>query len=719
MGIEEQFENKSIQNIIEYNIKVEAALNQASKDLAKRISIFELKNPTKISQGSFYIRNRGLEKQVNIILNKLHKDIQANIGDGIVSNWDLANLKNNKLVNDWAGRINLGSADVPVLFNQLNLGVLDTFIARTTAGLNISERVWHLISGTQDQIELYLSSGISTGKSAAGIARDLKQYLKEPNKLFRRIRQEGKLVLSKAAKGYHPGAGIYRSSYKNALRLTKNEVNMAYRMSDYVRRQELPFVVGIEVHLSASHPRLDMCFISGMYKVLTSKGWIPICKIKENDLVLSHEGKFRRVTKKYKTTTHKVEMRTIEYKCRYDSKTKTNKISSTENHPFLVNDKWTPAKDIKVGDNVKILAERCKWCGKKIPYYREYCSKSCASNATTKKQWSNPKHRESVSKKAKERCEGGIPYFKEWVDSGRNVDNLTNPEIRKKAMENSQLAIQKMIKKGTHPFQQIENNIKSNRKLAQNKYSTFIEKKMEWLLKQKKINYIHAYPFKRDTQRNNGDPRLYFIDFVLSDYKIAIECDGWYWHQDKEKDLKRQKEIENKGFTVLRFTDDEIKNHLDLCSKEIDRVINNHSGNYEFMDVVITKVEDWIAENKAPITRYNLEVEEDNSYIIKGFVVHNCDDLVGKYPKGFVFMTWHVGCLCYTTSIMLNKKDSLNFMKTGKIAKSNYITKIPKKATNWIKTNASKIAKYKNKPYWINDNFDKDFNLKEEIIEVK
>ena len=115
------------------------------------------------------------------------------------------------------------------------------------------------MAGVKDQIELLLSSGITTGKSASGIARDVKMYLNEPNRLFRRVRQEGKLVLSKAAKGYHPGAGIYRSSYKNALRLTKNEVNIAYRLSDSTRRQQLDFITGIEVHLSADHPEPDMC----------------------------------------------------------------------------------------------------------------------------------------------------------------------------------------------------------------------------------------------------------------------------------------------------------------------------------------------------------------------------------------------------------------------------------------------------------------------------
>jgi len=351
MGIEEQFESRNMLDIINRNREIEAVLNQASRDMAMRIAILELKNPTKIFQGSFYKINQGLEKRIDIILGNLHKDIQAGIQDGIVTHWDMANLKNDEMVGAWAKGIKLSKEAISPSFNQLNMAALDTFLTRTAAGMNLSERVWNLANGAKDQLELLLASGITTGRSAAEIAGDIKHYLNEPNKLFRRVRQEGKLVLSRAARGYHPGAGIYRSSYRNALRLAKNEINMAYRMSDYVRRQQLPFVTGIEVHLSASHPRLDMC-----------------------------------------------------------------------------------------------------------------------------------------------------------------------------------------------------------------------------------------------------------------------------------------------------------------------------------------------------------------------------DDLVGKYPKGFIFMTWHVGCLCYTTSIMLNEKDSLKFMKTGKIPKSRYISRIPKRAANWIKVNAKTIAGYKNTPYFIRDNFTKDFELRENVL---
>jgi len=46
--------------------------------------------------------------------------------------------------------------------------------------------------------------------------------------LFRRVRVNGKLVLSEPAKAYTPGRGVYRSAYKNAMRLARTEMARAY-----------------------------------------------------------------------------------------------------------------------------------------------------------------------------------------------------------------------------------------------------------------------------------------------------------------------------------------------------------------------------------------------------------------------------------------------------------------------------------------------------------
>ena len=123
----------------------------------------------------------------------------------------------------------------------LNKDAIDKYLNRKTYGLKLSDRVWRLQAGMLEQIEATLQLGILEGKSASDIANDLRMYLKEPNRLFRRVRdKQGELKLSKAAKAYHPGQGVYRSSYKNALRLARNEINKAYRLAQWERWQQIP-----------------------------------------------------------------------------------------------------------------------------------------------------------------------------------------------------------------------------------------------------------------------------------------------------------------------------------------------------------------------------------------------------------------------------------------------------------------------------------------------
>jgi very-short-patch-repair endonuclease len=46
----------------------------------------------------------------------------------------------------------------------------------------------------------------------------------------------------------------------------------------------------------------------------------------------------------------------------------------------------------------------------------------------------------------------------------------------------------------------------------------------------------------------------YFVDFGHPVAKVALECDGKQFHQDKAKDAARQAAIEAKGWTVYRLT---------------------------------------------------------------------------------------------------------------------------------------------------------------------
>ena len=163
-----------------------------------------------------------------------------------------------------------------------NLDALQAFQGRKVEGLNLSERVWKYVGQYREQMETALDAGLSEGRSAQQLARDVKQNLKDPNRLFRRVRDKrGNLVLSKAARAFHPGRGVYRSSVKNAQRLTRSEINMAYRESDWQRWQSLDFVVGYEIVRSNHEPlcECDICArLVGRYpKTFKFIGWHPQC----------------------------------------------------------------------------------------------------------------------------------------------------------------------------------------------------------------------------------------------------------------------------------------------------------------------------------------------------------------------------------------------------------------------------------------------------------
>ncbi|MDR1459283.1 MAG: hypothetical protein LBI60_03615 [Bacteroidales bacterium] len=158
-------------------------------------------------------------------------------------------------------------------------------------GMNLSERVWNLNGNAKSEIETIIQNGIKEGKTSDEISRSVTKYLNNPDALYRRVRNEktGNLELSKAAKNYHPGQGVYRSAYKNAMRLLRTEVNRAYRRAEWESYQNDPLIVGFHVVLSNNHttlingkivPLVDICDeLQGEYpKSFLFEGWHPHCR---------------------------------------------------------------------------------------------------------------------------------------------------------------------------------------------------------------------------------------------------------------------------------------------------------------------------------------------------------------------------------------------------------------------------------------------------------
>lgn len=78
-------------------------------------------------------------------------------------------------------------------------------------------------------------------------------------------------------------------------------------------------------------------------------------------------------------------------------------------------------------------------------------------------------------------------------------------------------------------------------------------------------------------------------DIVITKYKIAVFCDGDFWHgkpskytiktntdywnekikRNIERDLENTIVLRDNGWTVLRFWESDIKNNMDKCIEEV------------------------------------------------------------------------------------------------------------------------------------------------------
>jgi len=233
-----------------------------------------------------------IKTRVNGYIKSLADGVQLKIENAICSEWLQANIKNDNMIASFGiDKSKLSIVQEEIFYNRNQKG-LQSFLQRKQAGLKLSDRVWLYSNQYKDEIEMAIDVAIAEKTSAQDLSRVVKQYLNEKNKLFRRVRDKnGALQLSKNAADYHPGQGVYRSSHKNAMRLARTEVNMAYRTADHERMKELPFVNGFEVKLSNNHPVNDICDrMKGKYpKEFKFTGWHPQCRCHLISLMVDEE----------------------------------------------------------------------------------------------------------------------------------------------------------------------------------------------------------------------------------------------------------------------------------------------------------------------------------------------------------------------------------------------------------------------------------------------
>lgn len=332
---------------IEHFNNVELAAKKVSQlyiNAIKEISLIADRLKVDISKPFEFDNHPEIKAQVDKLFSALNNNMKFIIEDACKSEWLNACLKNDALI-EYITKSTKFTPDQIKGFQDRRIEALKGFQERKVNGLNLSDRVWKYTYQFKGDLELGLDIGLGEGKSAAELSRDLRNYLQEPQKLFRRVADKrGILRLSQNAKKYQPGAGVYCSSYKNAMRLTRTEVNMAYRNADFERYNDLDFVVGIEVRRSNHVFACPVCeSLKGKYpKTFKFVGWHPQCRCHAVS-ILSTQDEFIKHQKELlegKETELKSKNEISDVPANFKSWIKDNqeRIDNAKSKPFFIKD---------------------------------------------------------------------------------------------------------------------------------------------------------------------------------------------------------------------------------------------------------------------------------------------------------------------------------------------------------------------------------------------
>lgn len=269
-----------------FEADVSSIVDEAVEALAKYV---------RNSPGQFRLTDPVIRKEIDVILQRFNARFNTYLRNRVIQRWHNSEAEQKELIERIGKRAGLTNAQIQA-FAARQPAQLSEYLNRRIGGKTLSDRVWDMIKALGKEFEHVINRSIQEGIPARDVAKNLKQYLKEPNRAFRRARgPDGKLRLSKAAEAYNPGRGVYRSSYKNAFRLARTETNNAFRAAAYEKYQTLDFVVGIRIRLSNNPNHCDMCeALQGDYpKDFRFSGWHPQCRCQQEAILRADSELFR------------------------------------------------------------------------------------------------------------------------------------------------------------------------------------------------------------------------------------------------------------------------------------------------------------------------------------------------------------------------------------------------------------------------------------------
>jgi len=137
---------------------------------------------------------------------------------------------------------------------KINGAAMDSLLRFKPSGITLSKRVWDITWQTEKTLRHELASSVLIGESPAALSRTIRGRLLMPETLRGVAKQE-----------YHPGTGIYKSAYKNAMRVTRTEYATAYSEGTRRYAQEKTWIKGYISRTTSGNPAEYDASIDGVY----------------------------------------------------------------------------------------------------------------------------------------------------------------------------------------------------------------------------------------------------------------------------------------------------------------------------------------------------------------------------------------------------------------------------------------------------------------------
>ncbi len=331
-----KYRRQFLKNQLAFNRKFAPLFEKVARDIAA------LANDPNARFTKSFDFSKPINIKIDAIITEFHDNVLELTEDNIREAWLLSNQKNDKIVDSYLKTITGLKAAKKASYYLFNTPALKAFITSKHGTEMLSDAVWKIAKQLRGEMSIHLGLGLMNGDSAQVISRRIRQYLSNPEALFRRVRDnKGRLVASKAMLANAPGQGVYNSAYKNALRVARTNTNQAYLLADHIRWEQLDMVKGVHISLSAQHPDYkdpEICeLLEGDYpKDFIWVGWHPQCLCHATP-ILSDSKDFMNYLKTGKKELNKM---VIQYPANFKYFVKENyeRFANYKSMPFWIED---------------------------------------------------------------------------------------------------------------------------------------------------------------------------------------------------------------------------------------------------------------------------------------------------------------------------------------------------------------------------------------------